>query len=108
MSKVIILCYYKNSYVHASNGTIHQNKEEDITSTVGKNGLSAEYSGLFTGKVQRLLKDDGINKYQFLNSVRNAWDRVKVTAGLGGWECNQIAATFIQIHKMRRIQKLEK
>ena len=59
---------YRNSYVHASNGTIHQNEEEATTTAiqwefaVGKNELPAAYSGLFTGQVQCLFKDDVITK----------------------------------------------
>ena len=85
MSKVVrniwgmkkVIWDHRNSYVHASNGTIHQYKEEDMTMVirwgfaVGQNGLPATYSELFTGQVQRLLKDDGITKYQCLCSIWN-------------------------------------
>ena len=51
MSKVVgniweiqkIMWYHRNRYVHASNSTVHQNKEEDMTAairwefTVGQN-----------------------------------------------------------------------
>ena len=53
--------------------------------TVGQNGLPTTYSGLLTGKVQRLLKDDGITKYQWLRSIWNTHDRVQITASLGCW-----------------------
>ena len=42
---------HRNSYVHASNGTIHQHKEEAITAelwrefVLGQNGLPVAYSG---------------------------------------------------------------
>ena len=74
---------------------------------VGQNELPAEYSGLFSGQVQRLLKDDDITKYQWLSSVCNTWDHIRIKSGLGGWERNQMAETFIQRHKMRRKRKLE-
>ena len=51
---------------------------------VGQNVLPAAYSGLFAGQVQRILKDRGINKSQWLSSAWNARDLVRITAGLGG------------------------
>ena len=69
---------HRNSYVHASNGTVHQQKEEAITAaiqwefSVYQNGLPTSYSGFFTGQVRRLLKDDSITKSQCLSSVWNA------------------------------------
>ena len=58
--------------------------------TVGQNGLPTTYSGLLTGKVQRLLKDDGITKSQWINSVWNTRYRVRTTEGAGGWERNKM------------------
>ena len=73
---------------------------------LGKNGLPEVYSGFFTGQVQRLLKDDSIAKDKWLRYIWNAQDRVSVIEGLGAWERNQMAATFIQIYKRRRKCKL--
>ena len=107
------MCDHRNSYIHASNGTIHQHEEEDMTAVmrwgfaVGQNELPAAYSGLFTGQVQRLLKYDRITKAQWLISIWNTRDGVKISAGLGGWESNKMAATFIQSHKKRRKRNLE-
>ena len=102
-----------NSYIHASNGTVHQHKEEAMTAaiwrefSVGQNILPVAYSGLFTGKFQRLLKDDGITKSQWIRSVCNAQDQVMITSGLVGCECNKMIVTFILRHKRRKKRKLE-
>ena len=79
-----------NSYIHASNGTIHQHKEEDMTAAiqwefaVGQNGLPLTYSGLFPGQVQCLLEYDEIIKALWISSIWNDKYRVRITAGLGG------------------------
>ena len=99
MSKVVriiwdlqkIMWDHSNSYVHASNNTIHYYEEEYMTATiwlgfaVGKNGLPAAYPGLYTGKVQLLLKDKGITKYQWLRSIWNVrgWVRIKKAYDVG-------------------------
>ena len=81
---------HRNSYAHASNGAIHWHEEEAMTAvirwefSVGQNRLPASYSGLFTGQVQRLLKDDDINKSQWLCYVCNTRYRVMIKADLGG------------------------
>ena len=81
---------HMNSYIHASNGTIHQHKEEDMTAAiqwefaVGQNGLPLAYSGLFTGQVQCLLEYDRIIKALWISSVWNDKYRVRTTSGLGG------------------------
>ena len=70
--------------------------------SVGQNGLPAAYPEFFTGQFQRLLKDDGITKSQWLISIWNAQYHIRITSGLGGWERNQMPVNFIQRHKKRR------
>ena len=85
-----IMCNHRNIYVQESNRTIHQHKEEAINATrwwefaVGQSGLPAAYSGLFTGKIQRLLKDDGTTKSQWIRYIWNVRDLVRIRSGLGG------------------------
>ena len=99
MSKVVVNIWgfqkrmwdHRNIYIHVSNGTIHKHKEEAMyvmiqwEFSVGQNILFVASSILFTGKVQRLLKDDSITKSQWLISIWNARYHVRMTAGLGGW-----------------------
>ena len=121
MSKVVrnvwdlqnIMWEHSNRYIYESNGTIHHQKEEAMTSaiqwevSVGQNILPAPYSSLLTGQVQRVLKYYRLTKTQFLSSVSYAWYQVRITEVLGGWESNQMAETFIQKHRRRRKLKLE-
>ena len=94
-----------NSYVHVSNGTIHQTEEEATTTATRwefvlcKNGLPAAYSGLFTGQLQHILKDERITKSQWLRFVYNSRYWVRITEGLGCLEHNQMSASFIQRRK---------
>ena len=103
---------YRNSYFHASNYTVYQHREEPMTAVIWwefslrQNILPASYLGLFTGQVQRILKDDVITKYQWPSSVWNAWYWVRITAGLGVFNSNQMVETFIQRHASRRKRKL--
>ena len=66
---------------------------------VGKNGLPAAYSGLFTGKIQRLLKNNGNTKARCIIYVWKKRYQVRITEGLGCLEHNQMAASFIQRRK---------
>ena len=67
--------------------------------SVVQNGLPVAYLVLLTGQIQRLLKDDSIAKSQWIRSVWNARGCVRITAGLGGWERNQIIqVTFKKVH----------
>ena len=63
--------------------------------SVGQNVLPVAYSGLFTGQVQRLLKDDSITKAQCILSVWNARDWVRIKSGLGDCENNKTTENFI-------------
>ena len=78
---------------------VHSN--ESACRKSGRLGLE-QVSFLFIGQVKRILKYDGITKAQWIISVWNSRNRVRITAGLGSWDHNQMAGTFIQRHKKRR------
>lgn len=99
---------HRNVYVHKSTNSIHQHEEEALDRAIwaefiiGRNGLAADYSGLFRGNVLRLLNQSGILKMQWIYRVWSGRDRLREVQGLSPWYKDPLAASFIDRARVRR------
>ena len=98
----------RNKHLHNNGKSIHEyemeqvNKEITREFAVGRAGLSADFSGTFSGQAKRILDKDDISKLQWLASVWHARDMRRTELGLGPWPRDVTAANFISKFHQRR------
>lgn len=102
---------HRNSCVHKNGTSLHCQEEAAVNQaireefTIGRNGLSSEYEGLFRGSTERLIKGDTAARLQWLSSVWAGRDRLRKDQGLDPWRKNALASAFMVRHRARRKRK---
>ena len=102
---------HRNTFVHGEGKSGHELEAEAVENAIrrefitGRNGLSQDYSGLFRGNVQRILKQDTAVQQQWLSSVWAGRDRLRRSQNLDPWMRNPLAAAFIGWFHSRRKRK---
>ena len=102
---------HRNKFVHSSSHSLHEYEDQAVSVAIhfefliGRDGLPENYSGLFRGSVQTLLKKDSTSKLLWLDSVWKARDRLRQEEGLDLWDKDPVASAFVQRDRLRRKRK---
>ena len=101
-----------NLFVHGEGKKGHELEVEAVENAIrmefllGRDRLSQDYSGLFRGNVESILKKDIAVKQQWLSRVWEGRDRLRRSQNLDPWFRNPLAASFISHFHVRRKRQL--
>ena len=99
---------HRNSFVHDDKKSLHQHEEEAIDNSIreefiiGRNGLDADYRGLFIGNVDRILNANSTTKVLWLHRVWTGRDRLRKQQDLDPWFRNPLASSYLRRNRVRR------